>query len=248
MTLLNEGNAARDQGDYGGARRCYEESMALSEALGNQWAVGQGFVQSGICALCEGDVAAAKHFLEQSQALFQDAGDRREVAGVLSRLGETARVTGAYEQAAALQAASLELARVFADPGLESGAKHALGLLALDQRQYGRAAAILREAISLRRDLVAVAVRCAGLAALAGAWAALGRDVLAARLIGAVDAGLARSGARIEPYEESVWAPLIAAAQAACDPDVWQAACAAGRAMSLEEAVAYALAEGPPDA
>jgi hypothetical protein len=125
---------------------------------------------------------------------------------------------------------------------------HSLALLALDQREYGRGVSLLREALSLCRAPIAAKLGCTALAAFAAACAALGQASLAARLLGAADAGLARFGVRIEPYHEAAWAPLIAAARAACDTEVWAAATAAGQSMSLQEAVAYALAEGPPDA
>jgi soluble lytic murein transglycosylase-like protein len=50
-----------------------------------------------------------------------------------------------------------------------------------------------------------------------------------------------------EPWESALQEPYLAAARSRLDEASWQKAWAAGRAMTLEEAVAYALEEDEAD-
>ena len=53
-------------------------------------------------------------------------------------------------------------------------------------------------------------------------------------------------GTLLSPWERHVYGPYIDAARAQLDETAWEAAWAEGRAMTLEEAVEYALSEEEP--
>ena len=80
-----------------------------------------------------------------------------------------------------------------------------------------------------------------GLEGLAGVAAGQGEVARAARLWGAAEALRRVLGAPLPPTEGAKFAPMVVAAQAQVDPVTWAAAWAEGRAMPLEQAVAYAL-------
>lgn len=77
------------------------------------------------------------------------------------------------------------------------------------------------------------------------AWvaAAEGRPERAARLYGAAAALREARGVPLTPDERARHTPALAAARARLDEVAWAADWAAGRALSLEAAVAYALEE-----
>ena len=68
----------------------------------------------------------------------------------------------------------------------------------------------------------------------------------AARLFGVVAALRETSGEVLSPAERSVQERHVAIARAQMDETAWQAAWAEGRAMPLEQAIAYALEMGDP--
>ncbi len=81
------------------------------------------------------------------------------------------------------------------------------------------------------------------LAGMAGPIAAGGYPQAAARLLGASEALLEAMGIVMHPVERSEIDRDVAAVREQLDEATFEAAWAEGRAMSLEEAVAYALGE-----
>jgi hypothetical protein len=65
----------------------------------------------------------------------------------------------------------------------------------------------------------------------------------AARLFGAATHLLEERNLQLEPSNTKLFAPLEATARARLWPEAWAAAWEAGQAMTLDEAIAYALAE-----
>jgi serine/threonine-protein kinase PknK len=108
--------------------------------------------------------------------------------------------------------------------------------------EYGRAAALYEEALLLARDVgltwvIGLCLR--GIAALAGARRQPDR---AARLLAAAQALLERIGVVLDATGRSEDAAIHADARAALGEDRFGAAWATGRALSLDDAIADALA------
>jgi non-specific serine/threonine protein kinase len=80
------------------------------------------------------------------------------------------------------------------------------------------------------------------LVGVAGVALALGQPERAARLFGAADACLQAARAAIAPVNLAEYERNLAAARARLGPSAFASACQAGRAMSPEQAVAYATA------
>ncbi len=92
-------------------------------------------------------------------------------------------------------------------------------------------------------DRLGVTLGLAGLEGVAG-WQAHPRR--AARLLGAADALRAEMGATLDRDNLAEYDRMVAAARRQLGARDWAAAWAEGRAMAVEQAVAYALAEDPP--
>ncbi|MFL5734319.1 MAG: hypothetical protein ACJ78Q_14120, partial [Chloroflexia bacterium] len=67
----------------------------------------------------------------------------------------------------------------------------------------------------------------------------------AARLFGVSDALRAASGAPMWPAERADYERNVAIARAQLDKQTWEKAWQEGQAMSMEQAIEYALAESP---
>ena len=105
-----------------------------------------------------------------------------------------------------------------------------------------------RESLRLRSELgdrMGVADSLGGLAQVA--WQ-LGHHERAARLFGAAEALRERVGAPLTPGGRADYDRRVAATTAALGSAAFNAAWAKGLAMTLEEAIAYALEEGRPEA
>jgi Tfp pilus assembly protein PilF len=118
-----------------------------------------------------------------------------------------------------------------------------LGYLALEAGQPGEAAAHFREALALTWTPRNGSVVLENLNAFASAARAQRQWERAARLLGAVDAGLERLGGVLaEPLGQQQQERTLAAARAQLGEPAFTTAYAAGRALSLEQAVQEALA------
>ncbi len=178
------------------------------------------------------------------------------VAWVLSQLAYTELTQNNPEQATMLSEQALaisELGRELDDEQTIVTGLLVLGLAANVQGDPERAKGLLKESLAislkLERKGIAPTVDLAeileGLAAVAGA---LGQHLRATRLWGAVET--MRTVSR--PWsstERMLHEPLLAAARSRLDEATWEAAFSEGKAMTLEEAVEYALSDvGEADA
>jgi hypothetical protein len=127
-----------------------------------------------------------------------------------------------------------------------------LGIVALDKGDDGQAGAYLAESLTRLRDLgdrwlaVHALEVYAGLAAARGVWRAdaAGAGRRAVRLFGAVEVERETLGAPTLPIYQAQYQRGVAAAHALLDVATFAAAWAEGQAMTLEQAIAYALSEG----
>jgi hypothetical protein len=119
-----------------------------------------------------------------------------------------------------------------------------LGEFALLQGDYTRAATLLRGSWTLVRDLGYNVDIALGLTELDGVVAAQEGAEAAARLLGIVESLVDTLDAILTLRERSEWERHVAAARAHLDVAAFAAAWAEGAAMTLDQAIAEALAIG----
>ena len=107
--LDGAGNLACAQGDYGAAIASHEESLEISQSIGDRGDCAWSLNNLGNVANLRGEYESARTLYEASLDIFRDIGNRRGVAGVLANLSVVARELGGYEAAHALAQESLEL-------------------------------------------------------------------------------------------------------------------------------------------
>ena len=100
-----------------------------------------------------------------------------------------------------------------------------------------------RQALTLCREMVARPVAPEGLLGLAAVAVVHGDDTRAATLVGAADAH--RYNKTEDPLEPRLEAAFFEPAPTRCGADAWNATTREGRALSFEDAIAYALEELP---
>jgi tetratricopeptide (TPR) repeat protein len=248
-----DGLLTSQSGEYPAARARLEESLAIAREVGDNGVQIKGLVHLGLMSHLKGDRGAAKALFEESLAIGERAGDAWAVGQALYWLGYAALAEGAYADARARLERALTVRR---EAGLMFGVEvslTALGVIATRLGQHAEARSLLVEGLAIARDVG----HEWGVAQSLDAWAALalarGRPERAARLLGAAAAVREAAGTRRSPSWYDNWRldRDIAAARATLGEEAYAAAWAGGRAMTVHQAVAYALdaaATEPPPA
>ena len=165
---------------------------------------------------------------------------------MLHNLGLTRLRQSDPEQGTGLLEESLALYR---EVGRQEGVAinlHGLALAALERCDYDVADALSREGLRLARELGYKTYMAYCLEAMAAA--AVGREDWdrAARLAGAAQGLREVIDAPLPPNERARFEPFLAALRATLGENAFAIAWAEGRAMSWEQAVAYALGQATP--
>jgi predicted ATPase/DNA-binding SARP family transcriptional activator len=237
--LSGLGLVVRGQGDYAAARRLFEEALAINCALCNQHGQAANLHWLGYVAVAEGDYAGAKTFFEEALAIYQEIGHRGGAS--FRALGELALMQGDYAAARQIFEDLLRTARQLKCKLESARCLKGLGDVAHGQGDCETAKALYAESLTLCGELGFKPGIAWLLQEFASRASARGQPERAARLLGAADLLLATLGARFEP---TLWHPSdrnVSAIQARMGEEAFAAAWAEGRALSLAEAISYAL-------
>jgi non-specific serine/threonine protein kinase len=244
--LTGAGLLAIDQGDYADAAARLNDSSDLSRALADR--IGEGLATAYLarCMVSSSRFEEADCHAQRALALLSDANYRPGVALALMYSGLVAIFTDRLEAASELLGRCAGLCRKLGMQALGTRSLQMLGIARLDLGDLAGARNALADAISASVDLgdqFPIPVELAGFAGLA---ASTGRPRLALRLAGAAEACIAASQSTMpEPIQVSLdrWlAPARRALGAAADKML-----AEGRRMTVQDAVAAALANEPED-
>ncbi len=216
--------------------RATGESRMLSINLGNL----------AMLARRRGELELAASYMEEASHLAARVGDRRNRTATLLRHAEIDRVHGEPDLAESHLREALTIAIELSDPFHIGYALVALGSLATAAGEIDRAMPLLREAMSHLERLGSPGGIGLCLDAIADVAILSGEPPLAARWIGATDAAQAEAGIARNELTPGEHAARVAAITAALGEDDYRRAWEAGQALSLDEAVAEALAWEPP--
>ena len=240
-SLCELGWASLYQGDYEQAEALYEEGLAAARQSNDAWSIA--FALNALSALISdrGDYERAEALWEESLALGRKLGDRQRVRAVLINMGYVTAARGDFERAGALLEEGLAMSRESKDPYTNTTALLGLGIVETRRGDHGRAKTLLEEGLVLSRKLGSMVNAAEILETLAEMAGALGDGTRAARLWGAADTLREVTGSPWAPQERRLHEPYLAAVRSGVDEAVWRAAWEEGRAMTLEDAIAYAL-------
>jgi len=178
---------AMQRGDFAGARRFYEESLACHRVRGDRHDIAAALLSLGNVALAEHDTAGAADLYEQSLATFRDIDDRHGIAVALGNLANVALERADFAAAVALYEQSLPLYRELNDEQGLANLFGNMGDLAARQGDYVTAVARFRDSLRLHHKLGAKRGIATMLDALAFAESSRGAYGLGARLWGGAD-------------------------------------------------------------
>ncbi len=241
-TLIMVGNAAQDAGDHVRARAALEESLGRFNTMGDAAGTATALHFLGLVARDQGDLARAQAAAEESLRLNRELGEHSRSAFALHLLGLVARDRGDHAEADRLFGESLAMFRDLEDTWGITTALVSLGTVARLRGDGARAAALLRESLALRRTLGDRAGIAECLDHLAGLALQHGRAEQTARLLGAADVIREATGARMPAAHRTEREHTAAATRRRLGASTFAAARSAGRRMTLDEAVADAVA------
>jgi predicted ATPase/DNA-binding CsgD family transcriptional regulator len=234
------GHLAHRQGDYQKVSELCGEALALAEVERDKKGTAEALHHLAHAAEGAGDNYRAAELLESCVGLQRAVGNTLGLATSLNCLANSARLRGDYRRAAALFEEALALFHSLGDKRGRATVVHNLGYVVLRQGDSHRSRALFLEGMTLTKELGdRRVINC--LAGLAGASAQV-RPEWATTLLGAATALMSAIGVRLEPVNRPDFDHNIALAKDRLGERAFSAAWAQGAAMTLEQAIAYALA------
>jgi ATP/maltotriose-dependent transcriptional regulator MalT len=239
------GNLAYLQSDYARARAMCEESLAILRPIGDRWATANTLAWLGNVAHVDGDLNRARLAREESLALAQELRAPMMIVDLQEQLGLLAVEQGDPERAEAYLTAALAASRERQYPIQTALTLRGLSDVARQRGDPTRAETLLRESLALFAAVRPINPYSIAMCLSRLALVQLDRrqTMRATRLLGAAEAVRQTAvDSLLEPEDRPVVEGAIAAARAALDGPTFEAAWAAGAALTLEQAVAEALA------
>ena len=239
--LNSLGSIAVFQADYTTTLTRSEESIALGRKAGDLRTTAHSLFLQGVVAVQRGDLEQIARLASESQTAAIASEDLWVQAHPLELLGFVAVFEGHYDRAAQVFKDALELFRRSGDMWGISRMLTNVGQVSVLQRHYSRAKVLAAEGIALSQELGDRREVALYLEIFAAAEAGQGDPGRAARLWGASDRLLESVGSPLQPENAMLRDRCLNAAKESLGDRLFQAALSEGRAMTLKEAIQYAL-------
>ncbi|MCC6175711.1 MAG: adenylate/guanylate cyclase domain-containing protein [Chloroflexi bacterium] len=245
------GYLAYFRGAYAETLRWEEQSVTLSRKLEDRSGLASALQYLALGTWAGGDLVRAQDLLEKGADLVRDAGAVAAYGSVLALYSESpfanlarlAEQQGEIGRARQLYDEAMAFSRACGDAHGVANVVRSLGMFACSQRDLQRATTLLKESLRLLHDLADTPCSWNHLILVAYVATLEGYHTRAACLLGAVEVQQGASGLAALALARAVHEDTIAAARSGLGGDEFAAAWAEGRAMTLEQAIAYALEE-----
>lgn len=225
------------------ARAWLRESLELFGAAGDREGMAATYLFLGSVAAHSGDRSQAETAYTASLTLWRELGDLGGIARCLTNLAELSLMKGKDARARTLCAEGLEVARELGDKSEIAHATCVLALVLLSAGEEYSADRLLKEALTYLWELGETLTIVYVLDDLAGIAAGLGEGMRATRLLGAAQALRESIAAPVSKFERERYDQQVKSARSLLNEKALDRAWDEGRAMALDQAIAYALAE-----
>ncbi len=233
------------QGDYEEAVALSEESITVLQGLAETPRLADAHRHRGLVSLRQGDFAAAMVCFEKSLALARQCREKWLIAYALAMLATVARYEGHHDKAWALSEECVTLSREVAGKRAIAYATRLAGDVARSRADLSSAVRLYSESLALYQEAGDKWIAQDCLEGLAAVAAALGEYGRAIHLFAAAEAIREALGLTLASFDQDIHDAHVIAARAALEDTTFTAAWAQGRAMTLEQAIEYALAVVP---
>jgi predicted ATPase/class 3 adenylate cyclase len=230
------------QGEHGLATAHWKESLDIWKEIGDRGQIAEVVYSLAYVASIERDYHRAIGLFEESMELFQETGNLRGEANAKMSLGMGYQWAGEFDMATATLEEALPLVRAAGDTFGLANAYAALGQLATDGKRFDEARGLLAEALRLFRSLGDMSGIAFTFDYLASLEISVRRFEQALVLTAAAET-IRESLGGAAPTALVVMPDALGAARGTLDEADIEAARARGRAMTLEQAMSFALQE-----
>ncbi len=244
INLNGLGNIAYEQGEAEAARSYFESALAISREVGERRGEAGNLCNLGNIARDLGESASARSWYQQSLTITREIGELWIEASNLNGLGAVAGGLGDRAEARSFVEQSLAVTRQIGDRSKEVWNLSDLGQISRLEGDLAGARAFCAQSLTLARrlgkttDITYALEECAALAMAGNA------PSRAACLAGAAQSAREGISAILPPKQRRTHEQTMADAREALGEEAFSDAWDAGRAMTLEQAVEYALSEG----
>jgi predicted ATPase len=236
------GYGAVRRGDWRAARPLVAEGVALFREMGHLSATADALRVMSMVADAAGDLATAWRLCHESLALMRQlrtpfgiANSLREVGHVALRRQEWDAAQIAFDECLSLYQEMSSTINIFAT-------LRDLGLVACGRQDWAAARAMLEQCLARSQNVDFLGLTVGALATMAEVVAGEGEAERGARLLGAAEA----LGEPIDrgwwPYNQEAYERAVAALRDALGEAAFEAARAAGRTLTLDQAIDLAVA------
>jgi tetratricopeptide (TPR) repeat protein len=228
------GEVLCNQGEIAAAQQVAWEANQISETFGCTLGIAGSYILLGYAAFVSGQLAQARHRFQSGLTLFEEVG--AEFGRLNSRrwLGNTAYRQHDYAAARRFFDESLALARTHPRPVFVAIALTGLGNVACALGEYNTARQHFQQALDILQATHAVPDLLHTLAGLSQLWMQMGHVEPAACLL-----AFTQHHPALLPYTRTSVVQALAELQAKLPDARFTAVCAAGTAMTLEDAIAF---------
>ncbi len=233
------------QGSLTQAREMSEEARALAPTVADPWLQAMVARNLGLVALYTGDIKASVEWHEQAFQQFTATGADPEAASMRGNVAILYALAGQLDLAETNARQSVQLADRAGDLLTSARATWVLGFAALLRQDYNRAEVQLKDALRRLQPLGEKLFTSNSLISLAVLAVSRGEGERAARLFGAEERVRELRGAVVPA--PAVYARFVGMLRESFPADLVERTWAAGREMSLNQAVAYALDDDDDD-
>ena len=239
--MFNLGWIADERNDDALALSLLEQSLDLFRQLGDVWGVGRASQFLGQHFMKQGNYKKARASFDQHLRIDEELNFKQGTMVALQNLGTLYRQQGDYDQAEQFYEMGLAMCREYGLSDWGFGL-YCLGLVALHRNTYSIARQRFTDNFNLARKIYDEKLSaCDLLTGLAAVAAGTNQPKRAARLYGAAQALFETTDYQIPPFDLAEFDRHIQFAREQLGDANFEALAAEGRAMTMEQAVAYAL-------
>jgi len=234
--------------DLDRAQETLQQAERLYHSVGDEQGVAWCNTELAITRLQTQDqVQQGLELARESLATFRQLDDRPGMAFALNTLGELARLQGDHHAARRYYEECLDIVKETGERNREAMQYENLGIIAYHEGEFELAENLIKQGLTLFRQLGTGYGLATVLGSLAGPVAALGKPRRAAQLLGAADTHLESIGIDQQPADQPEIRLFVESVRRALSEEEFQSAWQAGQRMTIQEAVSYALSDAEGD-
>lgn len=241
--IIQAGALAYEDSDYASARMLLDEALSIANELGDNTHMAALLSSSATVAILQADYPKARHAIEQALEIARQSGSLFEQAGTLIGLGDILRLLGEHALARANLEEGIRICRMLNATNLLGYGLRQLCKVVLHFGDADHALALCRESLTLNQSSRSQQGIVACIASLAAIAETRGDGRRATQLLGAVTAQLNLIGTPLLPRDRMDYERLVATLRSRLGEDEFSAAWVKGQAMTVEQAIACAVAE-----